>query len=140
MKIQPEPRSGSQNDDFILYPLYKVVGEFRDDEEVKAVVAELHRNNFTSDEVESFCGFDGAKRIDFDGTKHGVWTTFLREIQHLGPDQSFLERYQNDLKNGHCLIMVRVADQHRKDVATKILHAHTMERVTYFGLLIIEDV
>ncbi len=138
--MNTKPERSNVNDDFILYPLYKVVGVFSDDETVKAVVAELHRKNFTSDEVESFCGLDGAKRIDFDGTKHGVWTTFVRDIQHLGPDQSFLEKYEKDLKNGNCLIMVRAASKERKDTATKILHGYTDDRVNYFGLLLIEEV
>ncbi len=140
MNIDQERKSSTENDDFILYPLYKVVAVFSDDETVKAVVGELHRQNFTTDEVELFCGIDGAKRLDFDGTKHGVWATFVREIQHLGPDQSFLEKYQKDLKEGHCLIMVRAADIHRREIATKILHNHTKDRVNYFGLLLIEEV
>ncbi len=79
MNIDQERKSSTENDDFILYPLYKVVAVFSDDETVRTVVGELHRQNFTTDEVESFCGIDGAKRFDFDGTKHGVWTTFVRK-------------------------------------------------------------
>jgi len=84
----------------------------------------LHSKGFTSDELESFCGLNGENRLDSDGTKHGIWASFVRDVQHLGTHKAFLQQYHKDLENGLCPIMVRVADHDRKHIATRVLHEH----------------
>lgn len=128
------------HDDFITYPIHKVVSVFEEPKEVNAAVAELRAKGFPKDDIEAFCGVQGEKRMDFEGTRHGVWTTFVRAMQHIGPDRTYLERYEKHLHDGHCMIMVRVTNKLQKEKAAEILHAHTKERVTYFGLLAVDQI
>lgn len=126
--------------DFITYPLHKLVSIFATEEKMNAAVEELKANGYADDIIESFCGFQGEKRLDFTGEDHGFWTSLLRNVQHIGPDRIYLERYEQALSEGHCMVMVDVTSQIRKERAARILHKHTDERVTYFGLLAANEI
>jgi hypothetical protein len=128
------------DEEFALYPLYKVVSVFEDSSKIDAAIDELQEHNFTADDIESYCGVDGEKTIDFDGTRHGVWASFARAVQKVGPERTYLERYERHLKEGHCVIMVAVRNKERKETAGRILNKHTPERVTYFGLLAADEI
>jgi hypothetical protein len=128
------------HDDFLSHPIHKVVSVFTDPDDVIAAVDELRSSGFSVDDIEAFCGWQGRKRMDFEGTRHGVWSTFVRAMQHVGPDRTYLDRYEKHLKDGHCMIMVNVKEKRKKERAAKILHAHTPERVTYFGLLMADEI
>ncbi len=126
-------------DDFLAFPIHKLVSGFEDQATVDAAIADLQSHGFQPDDIEGICGTAGERRMDFAGTHHGTLTTFLRNLQHIGPDRQFLERYEAYLRDGHCLIMVSVRNKLRKQAAAEILHKHTNEKVTYFGLLVISD-
>ena len=143
MSTQQQAGTGeaiTPHDDFLTYPIYKVVSVFTDPDEVQACVAELQAKGFLAEDIEAFCGWEGQKRMDFAGTRHGVWATFIRAIQHVGPDRTYLERYEKHLQDGDCMIMVSVRNKERKAKAAEILHTHTNERVTYFGLLAADEI
>lgn len=127
-------------DEFALYPLYKVISVFTDAAEAQAAVDELSQHGFADDDIEAYWGETDRKKIDFNGTRHGVWASFVRAIQHVGPERTYLERYEQHLRDGDYLIMVAVANKERKETAGRILNAHTKERVTYFGLLAANEI
>lgn len=137
---QSSDRVLSADEGFLTYPIHKVVAVFEDRDAIDAAVEELKQHNFPVDEIEALCGIEGEKQMDFTGERHGAWTTFVRAAQHIGPDRTYLERYEKNLHEGHCLIMVRVTNKLRKAMAAEILHKHTQEKVTYFGLLMIEEI
>jgi hypothetical protein len=126
-------------DDFITYPLHKVVSVFKSQSDVDAVLAELRGHGFKDEDIEAFCGVEGEKRIDFRGVRHGTLATILRTAQHIGPDRTYLERYEQKLSDGHCMVLVKVRNAGRKESAARIMHGHTKERVTYFGFLVIDE-
>ena len=141
MGTKPQMSKGiSPHDNFLTYSIHKVVSVFKDPDDVMAAVEELQASGFSADDIEAFCGLQGQKSMDFEGTRHGVWSTFLRAMQHIGPDRTYLERYEKHLQDGHCMVMVKVTKKRHKDRAAKILHAHTGERVTYFGLLMADEI
>ena len=141
MGTKPQMSTGvTPHDDFLTYPIHKVVSVFTEPDNVIAAVEELQASGFSPDDIEAFCGWQGQKRMDFEGTRHGVWTTFVRAIQHVGPDRTYLDRYEKHLQDGHCMIMVSVKEKRKKERAARILHTHTPERVTYFGLLMADEI
>lgn len=143
MSTQPTAMTESDHpvsEEFGKYPLYKVVSVFEDPQKVDAAIDELGEHGFSTSEIEAYCGIEGSEKIDFDGAQHGIWTKFLRAVQHSGPERTYLERYEKHLNEGHCLIMVRVANTERKNTAGRILNKHTPERVTYFGLLSADEI
>ncbi len=128
-------------DDFLSYPMYKVVSIFQDADKVVAAVEELQAVGFGGDEIEAFCGWQGLREATpYRGTKPGVWEQFIHAAKHVGPERIYLERYEKHLQDGDCLIMVRVENKERKAAAAEILHRHTDERVTYFGLLMADEI
>ena len=134
------PENDSAHYDFLTYPLHKLVSVFDSEEKMESAVDELKSNGFSDDVIEAFCGVAGEHRMDFSGVEHGFWTSILRNVQHVGPDRIYLDRYERHLHDGHCMVMVSVTNQVRKERAARILHHHTNERVTYFGLLSANEV
>src|SRR5689334_19337999 len=138
MNTQDEGTSqtGQQaQDSFMAYPLHKLVSVFETPDDMQAAVDELRECGYTADDIEAFCGFDGEKRMDFTGADHGTWGALLRSLQHVGPDRTYLERYEKHLHDGHCIVMVKVTNLTRKQRAARIMHNHTKQQVTYFGYL-----
>jgi hypothetical protein len=141
MSTKPQTATGQTvHDEFIQYPVHKVVSVFNDPAHVDAAVAELRQNGFAKDDIEAFCGAPGKRGREFEDTKHGVWSTFVSGLHHFGPDRTYVERYEHHLRNGHCMILVQVTSDAKKQRAAGILHRHTEERVTYFGLLMADEI
>lgn len=129
-------------DEVIAYPLYKVVSIFTDSDAVIAAVNELTANGFNESNIEAFCGWGGAAATaqQYEGTSAGVWEQFVHAARHVGPPRIYLERYEKHLQDGDCIIMVKVEKKGEKEKAAEILHHHTGERVTYFGLLMADEI
>lgn len=125
---------------FLEYPIYKVVSVFENPDDVDAAVADLSSNGFSIDDIETFCGLEGSSERDFKGTQLGIWASFIHAFQRVGPERTYLERYEKALNEGHCLLMVQVQKEDRKQKAAEILHSHTGERVTYFGLTMADEI
>ena len=140
MATGTSPETDASHYDFLTYPLHKLVSVFDSKEKMSAAVDELRANGYADDVIEAFCGVEGEHRLDLTGEEHGFWSSLLRNVQHVGPDRTYLERYERHLRDGHCMVMVSVTSQVRKERAARILHHHTNERVTYFGLLSANEV
>lgn len=143
MSTNPETAPSEEipiHDEHVKYPYYKVVSVFKDPEQVVAAVNELREAGYPQEDIEAFCGVKSEEPVHFEGTTNGVWSNFLHAARHIGPSRIYLERYERHLSEGHCLIMVRVDTEVRKNRAADILHRHTDERVTYFGLLRTDEI
>ena len=139
-EISTETGFPAPGDDFLTYPIHKVVSVFQDPSEVAAAVKELESVGFDAEEIQAFCGWEPKDRREFEGTHRGAWDSFVHAARHIGPARTYVERYEKHLRDGHCMIMVTVTQKRKKERAAKILHAHTGERVTYFGLLMADEV
>ncbi len=128
------------HDDFIKYPIYKVVSVFEDSDKVAGAVEELRLRGFAGEDIEAYCGWQGQDAKIFEGSQPGVWESFIHAVKHVGPERTYVERYEQHLKDGDCLIMVRVANKEQKAKAAGVLHGYTSERVTYFGLLSTDEI
>lgn len=140
MATGTSPETDSSHYDFLTYPLHKLVSIFDSEEKMKAAVDELKANGYSDDVIEAFCGTEGEQRLHLTGEGDGFWTNFLRGVQHVGPERTYLDRYERHLRDGHCMVIVSVTNRLRKERAARILHNHTNERVTYFGLLAANEV
>jgi len=123
------------DNDFATYPIHKLVSVFEDPAKVGAAIDELRAHGFVMDDIEAFCGWNSENEQSFEGARPGVWDTIVNAGRHVGPARTYIERYERNLQDGHCIIMVAVSKEERKQLAAEILHHHTDERVTFFGLL-----
>ena len=128
------------DDEFLTYPIHNVVGVFDDRETARAAVEELISHGFSEKDIVIYHGTEGEEKIDFEGTRHGKVSTLVRALQHVGPDRTYLDRYEKYLHDGDSIVMVRVGTKGRKHSAADVMHKHAVHRVTYFGLLLIEEV
>jgi hypothetical protein len=127
-------------DDFLKYPLYKVASVFTEKAEVIPAVEELRANGFAGADIEAYCGWKGADTKTYPETTPGIWENFVHAATHVGPARTYLERYERHLQDGDCVISVKVSNKEQKALAAEILHRHTNERVTYFGLLMADEI
>jgi len=121
-------------DGFAPDPVHKIMGIFEDSDEGVAAVDELKSNNFDAGDIELFCGVPGEETYDFSGDDHGPLMTFMRKFRNMTFDRVIMERYQQALRDGHCVLTLHIHDSKRKKEAADLMHSHGAAQVDYFGL------
>ena len=119
-------------------PLYKLMSIFEDSNSGVAAAAELKANGFDEADIELFCGVKGAETYDFTGEGHGLGAQFLRAFRNITFDRIIMDRYQNALRDGHCVLMVHIHKTPQKAAAAEIIHKYNTAQVDYFGLAVTE--
>jgi hypothetical protein len=127
-------------DDFVAFPIHNLVAVFHGSASMNSALSELETNGFAAKDIRSFVGQEGMNELDFDGSGHGSLATLLRSLQHIGPDRTYLERYEKYIRDGDCILMVHAPKKDQKQIAADIMRKHSAHRVTYFGALVIEEV
>ena len=126
--------------EFVATPLHNIVAAFHSADSMNAAIGELEKNGFARADIRSFVGQEGMKELDFDGSAHGSMAELLRSLQHIGPDRTYLERYEKYMQDGDCILMVHAPEERQKKQASEIIRKHSEHRVTYFGTFVIEEV
>lgn len=134
-----EDNSKNKNS-FVATPLDNLIGVFHDAAELDTAVLELKNAGFPEQALRSFVGEEGIREMDFDGSGHGIGAELLRYLQHIGPDRTYLERYEKYMRDGDALLMVHAPEKESRMSAAEILRKHSAHRVTFFGPLTIEEV
>ena len=125
---------------FIATPIDNLIAVFHDIDDLNTSVDELKQAGFAEAALRSFIGEEGIRDMDFDGSSNGPAAELLRYLQRIGPDRTYLERYESFMKDGDSLLMVYAPEKGKRDTAADILRKHSAHRVTYFGTLMIEEV
>ncbi len=131
---QQAPIPINDPDGFTPDPLYKLMGIFEDSDAGVAAVDELKSDGFAADDIELFCGIPGEQTYDFSGEDHGLAAKFMRKFRSITFDRVIMERYQQALHDGHCVLMVHIHKTPRRDDAAAIMNRHSAVQVDYFGL------
>lgn len=120
----------------IVEYLNRVVGVVSPEEESSAV-ADLASNGFG----ESACGFhgeEGAKRIDFSGSRHGLLGKVNRTL-HWANEDKYMRHYEAELLAGKSVVMAYADDEATVHKAHRILKGHGARYVNHFGSLVITE-
>ena len=128
------------NEDFVAFPVNSLVAVFHRVDSLNEVIEELTKTGFGRDEMRSFIGEAGMQELDFDGSAHGSAAELLRSLQHIGPDRTYLDRYEKYMRDGDSILMVHAPQKEQKQIAADIMRKHSDHRVTYFGTLVIGEV
>lgn len=115
-------------------PLYKIMGIFEDSDAGVSAAEDLNANGFDAADVELFCGVPGAKTYDFSGKDHGALIGALRKWRNSTFDRIIMDRYEQALGNGHCVMMVHIHKTARREEAAEIMHRYGAVQVDHFGL------
>ena len=116
-------------------PMFKLMGIFEDSEAGVSAAEELSRKAFDADDIELFCGVPGAETYDFSGDEHGLGAKFMRAFRNITYDRIIMDRYQQALRDGHCVLMVHIHKTPRRDEAAAIMHRFGAAQVDHFGLV-----
>lgn len=123
-------------DGFTPDPVYKMMGIFENSDSGVAAVDDLKNANFDGQDIELFCGIAGEQTYDFSGEDHGPLASFMRKIRNITFDRVIMERYQQALRDGHCVLTLLIQDSKRKKEAADLMHHHGAAQVDYFGLAV----
>ena len=61
-------------------------------------------------------------------------------MQHIGPSRTYLDRYEKYMRDGDGILIVHAPHAEKRQIATDLMKEHSAHRVTYFGMLVIEEV
>lgn len=117
-------------------PLYKLMAVFENSDAGTSAADDLRANGFDAADIELFCGVPGAETFDFSGEDHGLIAKMLRSFRNSTYDRIIMGRYEQALRDGHCVLMLHIHKTVLKDEAAAILHRYNAAQVDYFGLAI----
>ena len=135
-----DTKQGSTAESFVAFPVHNLVAAFHSKDEMNGVIDELKKNGFADEDIRSFIGEKGIQELDFEGKSNGWIAQLLRYFQHIGPDRTYLDRYERYMRDGDGILMVHAPHEQQKQIAAEIIKKHSAHRVTYFGMLVIEEV
>jgi len=115
-------------------PLYKIMGIFENPDSGTAAAEDLAANGFDSRDIELFCGVPGAETYDFKGDDHGAGAKFMRGFRNITFDRVIMDRYEQALHDGHCVMTVHIHKTPHRETAADIMHRYGAVQVDHFGL------
>jgi hypothetical protein len=137
---QSQSKQATDGKDFVFSPLHNLVGVFHTEDSMNATIDELEKSGFERHDMRTFTGAAGIEDLDFDGSGNGSAAELLRSLQRLGPDRTYLDRYEKYLQDGDCILMLHVPEEEQKKLAADIIRKESVHRITYFGTFVIEEV
>lgn len=121
------------------YRTHKVVGIIDDQAQVDAARVALTSAGFTDDMTEVFCGLEGERDLDLRGESHGVLDHINRILHHVLLVEGLnMDRYEQALLKGQCVIQVYATDSHRHEQAHEILKSHGGHYINVYGFWAME--
>lgn len=125
---------------FVAAPLHRVVGVIDDTADLPAAVGGLEAAGFVADAIHVFVGEEGERRLDLEGTHHGLRGRVTRLLQKLGSESDVFIELEEALTAGHAVIGVLTDGSHEeRSRAEAVLKAHGAHSLHYFGRLDVED-
>lgn len=124
---------------FVGAPAHRVFAVL-DGPDAAAAMADLRAGGGLDDEddIWMFCGDEGVRRLDIEGSGHGLHGTALRTMQRImSDDVDYLRLLEKAARAGHAVLAVRVDDASLDRVAG-ILQAHgarSLARVAHLNFL-----
>jgi hypothetical protein len=136
IRINPDPHTGG----YVYFPARAVTAMFPAGCDVQPVLRELAKAGFMDDRIDVFTGKKGAKELDLEGQRHGLWVRFTRGIEELFEDEyEEFEKAQRTLDAGGSVVAVfTLKDLEKKRQAASILKNHHGQDVMYWGPWLVE--
>jgi hypothetical protein len=132
--------TSARDDRFLGYPLNRLVAVFDNGTDAQATLDDLVASGFAGS-FDTYCGTGGARLIDFSGEDHGRLAQLSRALHHLNAaEAAHMDRYEQELEAGHCLVMVETHDADRQSRALEILKSHGGHFINHYGRWFIEQV
>jgi hypothetical protein len=127
----------TQDEKFIINPTDYLFGIIDDPEAAETVLTALVSAGFNPDRVRVFHGEQGVRQIDATGAEHGRLARLIRWRQNTTPARPHAERYEQAVRDGHCVIAVHASDQESRTQARQIMKQHGGHFINFYGRWVI---
>ena len=144
---QPEPgptTSASEVPDKpIRYPTNTVLGVIDASEQLERAVEALTAGGFLASEIEVATGAAVADAVHASTGRTGLAALAVRIAERLGvqdEEMEFKAHYEQALRDGRYVVMVKAPTEERKTRATDVLRTHGAHSVSFHGRFTIEGI
>jgi hypothetical protein len=134
--MKSEITSPDDRDSFLAYPVNRVAGTIADSDDAEAALRALLDAGVGADDIEVLHGETGLRRLDPEGTEHGLLARFQRAVIHIAganEEALTLEHHVDDVRAGRFVILVRADRPDTRDRIAAMLKAHGASFVGFFG-------
>jgi hypothetical protein len=134
----PPKVEGSPKERFRAYPMNRVMAILASSTAANAAAADLVAAGIPASSIETACGEEGLRIVDFTGERHGILARLFRAIQGVGELAEYKERFERALRGGECLLVVDAAAEPTRRVVHQRLKACGAHYINFFGPLTVE--
>lgn len=127
-----------QIDFFLRYPTRKVIGIVDTPAELERALAALSEQGIDRSRIMVFSGDEGIRVIDPKGRYHGLLGRLTRAVQAFGEELEHMQRYEEELRRSHFVVVVSVENDAMKEAARRALERHGGHFVDYYAPLVIQ--
>lgn len=127
-----------QLDLFLRYPTRKVIGIVDTPADLERLLGALAQAGVSRDAITVFSGDEGIRAIDPTGAHHGLIGRLTRVVQAIGEELAHMERYAEELRAGHYVVVVSTPDERSKRSAQAAFRDNGGHFVDYYGPLAIQ--
>lgn len=125
---------------FIGYPVDRMLAALSDPTRAAEAAAALHANGLADRHITILRGDEGAARLDGSGAVNGPIARLRRLVSFTVMDQlPDFAHYEQAVREGGAVLMVRVRGERMKRLALDILRAHEGLFVNYYGRFATEE-
>lgn len=127
----------TQDMKFIFNPTNYLFGIVDDAKMTELVIESLVLAGFSSNRITVFQGERGVRQIDATGAEHGRIARLIRWRQSTTPARWHAERYEQAVRDGHCVVAVYTSDQDSRERARQIMKQNGGHFINFYGRLVI---
>jgi hypothetical protein len=121
-------------DDFIAYPMNRVVGTIVDPTHAQAAIEDLLQVGFARQDIDILHEEADLHRQAPAGAEHRFLNQFQRTlIRTLGDEHKHLRHYVDDVRAGRSVIMVLAKKRDKREAAADILCTHGAQTIEFYG-------
>ena len=134
----PPKTDGSPKGRFRAYPKNRVIAILASPSVTAAAVQDLIGAGVPAGSIETVCGEEGLREVDFTGERHGLLARIIRAVQGTGELAEYKERFEHALRGGECLLAVDAAETFTRQLVHQRLRARGAHYINFFAPLGVE--
>lgn len=126
---------------FIGYPVGSLLAVLPDAEAAAGAASAVHAAGIPDRDITILRGREGADRLDGTGAANGVTARLRRLVSFTLMDQLVdMALYEQAIREGQVVVMVRPRDDERKAGAIAVLREHGGHFINYYGRFATEEI
>ena len=126
---------------FIGYPAGSLLAVLPDAESAAAAAAAVRAAGITDRDITILRGPEGADRLDGTGAVNGLVARLRRLVSFTLMDQLVdMALYEQAVREGQVVLMVRARDEERKAAAIAVVRQHGGHFINYYGRFATEEI